>query len=129
MSEQFNCPNCGAPIASDICPYCGTAFLDWSCIDERKANFIKVKFNGQIHLMKVHMTTLGFDYNTPETTLLCDDQIYYSFRKPEFNLHMDLLAEEFAIPGYGKTLMLQIDPKVADLRQVSDILRGVKQNE
>ena len=47
MSDQFNCPNCGAPIASDICPYCGTAFLDWSCIDERKASFVKVKFNGK----------------------------------------------------------------------------------
>lgn len=130
MSEQFNCPNCGAPIASDICPYCGTAFLDWSCLDERKANWIKIKFNGQIHLMKAHMISLEFDYSTPETTdLWCDDRVYYSIRKPEFNLHMNLLSEEFAIPGYGKTVMLQIDPEVADLRQVSDILRGVKQNE
>lgn len=129
MSDQFNCPNCGAPISGDICPYCGTAFIDWSCIDERKANFIKVKFNGRIHLMKVHMISLGFNYNTPETALWCDDQVYCSIRKPELNLHMDLLAEEFAIPGYGKTLMLQIDPEVADLRQVSDILRGAKQNE
>ena len=70
------------------------------------------------------MITLEFEYNTPETALWCDDQKYFSIRKTEFNLHMDLLAEEFAIPGYGKTLMLQIDPEVADLRQVSDILRG-----
>lgn len=129
MSDQFNCPNCGAPIASDICPYCGTAFLDWSCIDEQKASFVKVKFNGKIHLMKVHMMSFEFVYNTPETALWADDQIYYSIRKQELNLHMDLLAEEFAIPGYGKTLMLQIDPEVADLRQVSDILKGAKQNE
>ena len=75
------------------------------------------------------MTSIGFDYDTPKTALWADDQIYYSICKPELNLHMDLLAEEFAIPGYGKTLMLQIDPEVADLRQVSDILKGAKQNE
>ena len=124
--NQFNCPNCGAPITSDICPYCGTTFLDWSCIDERKANYIKVKINGKIQLIKARMIGLSFDYNTVENTLWCDDQKYYSFCKPELNLHMDLLAEEFAIPGHGKSLMLQIDPEVADLHQVSDILRGVK---
>ena len=132
MRDQFNCPNCGAPIASDICPYCGTAFLDWSCIDERKENWIKIKFNGQIHLVKAHMTYLGFEYNNnmPETTLFADNEKYFSIRgHDELKIHMDLLAEKFTIPGYGKTLMLQIDPKVADLRQVSDILRGAKQNE
>jgi hypothetical protein len=129
MRDQFNCPNCGAPIASDICPYCGTAFLDWSCIDERKENWIKIKFNGQIRLVKARMTYLGFEYDAPETTLLCDDQKYFSIQSPEFKIHMDMLAEKFTIPGYGKTSMLQIDPEVADLRQVSDILKGAKQNE
>lgn len=127
--DMFNCPNCSAPISGDICPYCGTAFLDWSCIDESKANYIKVKFNGRIHLMKVHMTGLSFDYNTAETALFTDDVKYVSLRRPECRMQMDLFAEEFSIPGYGKTLMLQIDPEVADLRQVSDILKGVKQNE
>lgn len=129
MSDQFNCPNCGAPISSDICPYCGTAFLDWSCIDEGKANWIKVKIHGKIHLLKAHMTSMDFEFNTPDITFFADNRKYLYQRSQELNLHMDLLAEEFAIPGYGKTLMLKIDPEVADLRQVSDILRGAKQNE
>lgn len=130
MSDQFNCPNCGAPISDDICPYCGTAFLDWSCLDERKANWIKINFNGQIHLVKAHMTYLGFEYSMPETTLFADNKKYYSILgNEELEIHIDLLAEKFKIPGYDRTLMLHIDPEVADLRQVSDILRGTKQNE
>ncbi len=124
--SQFNCPNCGAPISSDICPYCGTAFLDWSCIDERKANYIKVKFDGKIQLIKARMISLSFDYDTVESTLWCDNTKYLSIVEPKCELHIDLSAESFTVPGHGKSMMLQIDPEVADLRQVSDILSGVK---
>lgn len=26
MKDEFNCPNCGAPITSTECPYCGSVF-------------------------------------------------------------------------------------------------------
>lgn len=26
MRDEFNCPNCGAPIISTECPYCGSVF-------------------------------------------------------------------------------------------------------
>lgn len=26
MINEFNCPNCGAPITSTKCPYCGSVF-------------------------------------------------------------------------------------------------------
>ena len=27
-----NCPNCGAPIETEKCPYCGTMFLDFAAM-------------------------------------------------------------------------------------------------
>lgn len=35
MSDR-NCPNCGAPIETVKCPYCGTPFLDSGAILSRK---------------------------------------------------------------------------------------------
>lgn len=28
MVKSTNCPNCGAPIKTGKCPYCGTIFVD-----------------------------------------------------------------------------------------------------
>lgn len=32
--RKTNCPNCGAPISSIECPYCGTVFYDFATIDD-----------------------------------------------------------------------------------------------
>lgn len=50
--EQTNCPNCGAPITSEKCPYCGTVFYDFSCIDIGSPSYIKLKYNGRIVMCK-----------------------------------------------------------------------------
>lgn len=38
-----NCPNCGAPIDSTKCSYCGTTFIDFSCIKTDEPFFLKIK--------------------------------------------------------------------------------------
>ncbi len=38
-----NCPNCGAPIDGEKCAYCGTVFLDVSCIDIEAPCYLKIK--------------------------------------------------------------------------------------
>lgn len=43
MRDQLNCPNCGAPITSEQCPYCGTLFYDFSAIEIGKPCFLKIK--------------------------------------------------------------------------------------
>lgn len=44
-----NCPNCAAPydIYSNVCPYCGTRYIDVSCIDfdNREPMFLKLHIN------------------------------------------------------------------------------------
>lgn len=43
MKDLLNCPNCGAPIQNDICPYCGSVFLDWTTLDMGKPAFVRIK--------------------------------------------------------------------------------------
>ena len=63
MNGLLNCPNCGAPIQSDVCPYCGTAFLDWSAFGIDKPNYIKIKLRNRVVLVKAYLSGLQVDYD------------------------------------------------------------------
>ena len=47
--QERNCPNCGAPLESDVCkcPYCGTSYFDISAInlDAGEPFYLKVRTN------------------------------------------------------------------------------------
>ena len=73
--EKLNCPNCGAPIAAEKCPYCGAVIYDFSCIDTKGVNWIKIKHHGRVLMCKAYM--LGTEI---ETTLRHTD--YYSDNRP-----------------------------------------------
>ena len=53
-----NCPNCGAPIETETCPYCGTVFLDFAAIDADQPFYMKVKHDGKIYILKVMMSSM-----------------------------------------------------------------------
>lgn len=53
-----NCPNCGAPIETEKCPYCGTMFLDFAAMDADQPFYMKVKQDGKIYILKVKMTSI-----------------------------------------------------------------------
>ena len=59
---QTNCPNCGAPITSEKCPYCGTVFYDFSCIDFFEPTYIKIKHNGNIVMCKAIAKSAAINY-------------------------------------------------------------------
>lgn len=60
--KEFNCPNCGAPITTDVCQYCGTVFLDFAAIQTNKPSYIKFKVDNDgvsyICLMKLTVDNL-----------------------------------------------------------------------
>lgn len=62
--KEFNCPNCGAPITTDVCKYCGTVFLDFAAIQANKPSYIKFKVDNDgvsyICLMKLTVDNLEF---------------------------------------------------------------------
>ena len=59
MRDMLNCPNCGAVITSEQCPYCGTLFYDFSAIEIGKPCFLKIKYENNI--IKVKAVCNGAD--------------------------------------------------------------------
>ena len=55
MRDKLNCPNCGAPIDSTQCPYCGTVFFDFAAIDTEKPTYIRVKHQNHLFTFKALM--------------------------------------------------------------------------
>ena len=45
-----NCPNCAAPLSAEEikCPYCGTSYIDMSCIDleNHEPFYLKINMHG-----------------------------------------------------------------------------------
>ena len=61
MEKTTNCPNCGAPIEGDKCPYCGTEVIDLCCLDTDKPFCIKIRNNGQIMKFKVMTRSINIE--------------------------------------------------------------------
>ena len=57
MRDKLNCPNCGAPITSTECPYCGSVFYDFVTLDSTKPTYIRMVWNDQIIMSRVVMRT------------------------------------------------------------------------
>lgn len=53
--KEYNCPNCGAPIASEKCPYCGTVFWDFASIDMNDLNYLKIRCNGRVYVCRAYL--------------------------------------------------------------------------
>ena len=61
MREKTNCPNCGAPINSTICPYCGTAFYDFATLDDKKPTYIQANIAGQLLMFRAMMSDVSLE--------------------------------------------------------------------
>lgn len=96
MRDVLNCPNCGAPIVSEQCPYCGTLFYDFSAIEIGKPCFLKIKLDNNIMLVKA--ISRNVDINMSSDTV----EAYDTFGSPictfVTNRNMDLSMEFTCIP-------------------------------
>ena len=57
--KQLNCPNCGAPITSSTCPYCGSIFYDFVSLDCDKPTYVRVKWYNQIVTARVLLKNIS----------------------------------------------------------------------
>ena len=64
--ERLNCPNCGAPIVSDTCEYCGTKFFDFANIDINDESYIRLKINDKLYMFKAFCSNISFQQHTNE---------------------------------------------------------------
>lgn len=129
MKELLNCPNCGAPIDSDICPYCGSVFLDWTAYDMTKPTFVKVKgASGKYILLKLGAANIS--YKETYETLYCDN---LTTDRYVINPCRDITLEaEFRCYTFRDPITRQlvnciiIDPEKADEESVKKIINCVK---
>ena len=57
----YNCPNCGAPITAEKCPYCGTLFYDFATIETGQPTYIKIRHNGEVIMCKAVLREANFE--------------------------------------------------------------------
>lgn len=98
--KTYNCPNCGAPINNEKCPYCGTAIIDFACIDVEKPFYMKIRKNGKVYrtLARLNYSELRMlDYSC-EDIFVNDERMGGIVSRPntELTLNFDvgLLEEE-----------------------------------
>jgi len=125
---MLNCPNCGAPVQSDICPYCGSVFLDWACFDMNRPTFVKIRdHRGHIVLMKLSPENISIEYNYDSVDIFADDKIIHKISIPELEINATFRALEFRDAVSGKyVLNIDIDPEKADEETKKEIILGMK---
>lgn len=123
---KLNCPNCATPIESDICPYCGSVFLDWASFDMKRPTFVKVfDSDGNLNLMKIKPVSAGIKYES-------DDGYFYGKNNrilgvtmsPTLKIEAEFEAVPFELKKYNATtLRILIKPDIADTDTIRDVLK------
>lgn len=89
VHDALTCPQCGAPIEDEKCPYCGVVFYDFACVDTRKPFFLKIKHEGKIHIYKVKMSECAVEYKNNDTQLWCDNRLFEVVSSPDIDINMN----------------------------------------
>lgn len=125
---MLNCPNCGAPVQSDICPYCGSVFLDWACFDINRPTFVKIRdHRGHIVMMKLSPENVSIDYDYNSVEIYGDNERFYRISKPGFEINATFRALEFRDAVSGKyVLSIDIDPEIVNEETKKEVIFGMK---
>lgn len=93
-NDALTCPQCGAPIEDEKCPYCGVVFYDFACVDTKKPFFLKIKHEGKIHIYKVRMDAAEVTYSNNDTHLWSDNRVYDVMCSPDIDINMNFHVVE-----------------------------------
>lgn len=79
MREKLNCPNCGMPITSTECEYCGTLFYDFATLDTDKPTYVRIKYRDDLIVAKAKVTDFSIRMESNNVaSWSIDDPIYIS---------------------------------------------------
>lgn len=83
---NHNCPNCGAPIKSIECPYCGTVLYDFAALYTDRPTYVKLKHAGQIITLRVLVRTVTIEQqiNTLPSVTIEMDSIYFGLERDHY---------------------------------------------
>jgi predicted GTPase len=99
-----NCPNCGAPVVSNKCDYCGTYIFDFSQIKMGEPCWISVDLgNGCKRLLNVILNNASVDADYNEISFYADNKVVKTLGVPDITLDMS-----FYVVGEDKTGILSV---------------------
>ena len=127
MKDLLNCPNCGAPIQDDICPYCGSVFLDWASFDVSRPTFVKVKDHfGHIQLMKLVTGSIRINEDYGERFYADNNPYLFVRSHPDIRIEAEFYVQPFFSKSLNKeVIQVVIDPEKADPGTVKEILKDL----
>ena len=106
MKDLLNCPNCGAPITAEKCPYCGSVFLDFAAIQVGAPSYVKFKHGDTYICARLVVTNLDINLQA-ETTELCDGLGVYR-RTVTTGYSCDFHLDAHAVCKPGESLVTYI---------------------
>ena len=87
-----NCPNCGAPVESYRCSYCGAYIFDFAQTSDKEPFWISVNIGGEKRLLHVTLDTM--EIRMDDGIGIYADWIYrepyFKFRDPVYQVDMSL---------------------------------------
>lgn len=113
--DKQNCPNCGAIISEEKCPYCGTLFYDFSTISMDKPCFIKVRIGNKIMRLLVRPQSFTIEQS-------CDTHVYYADNKAVHYMPSELhqLSLDFMVLPHEND-KLNVNDAIAEVVDLDDI--------
>lgn len=86
MREKLNCPNCGAPITSAQCEYCGTLFYDFANVEMGKPSYIRLKIGDTLNIFRAIPQHTEIVDEAPASTLYFDNKPFHISSTPDWNV-------------------------------------------
>lgn len=83
-----NCPNCGAPIESEKCPYCHTTILDFAALQIGEPTYVKFKIGDTYILMRLLVDV--FNITPTYETVSCMDALGVVVSKHTIGMGADI---------------------------------------
>ena len=105
MADKKICPQCGAAITEERCPFCGIVFFDFACVDMNEPFFIKIKKDNMIRRYHVRLSGIVFSETPAPTSFYADNMVVYSTGNIERTIGLELSV----VPTEKGTLGWHID--------------------
>lgn len=97
MREKLNCPNCGAPIESHKCAYCGTVFYDFAEFEVGKSAYIRMKIHENLNVFKALLNSVDVLQETDEIMYADNAILQRCYPTTKMTLDLTLLPDDRGI--------------------------------
>lgn len=98
--ERYNCQNCGAPIESAQCPYCGTMLYDFVAMDSDKPAYIRINLHGRVITFSAVVNSADLEYEQEYDFGWGEEGIIYGTAPPRLTVQFNI------VPDSNKTMYI-----------------------